>query len=585
MLFSRRQFFVSFAALELNRLASPLAEFLSVQAAADVLIVGGSFGGVAAALSAARMGCRVILTEETEWIGGQATTQGVPLDEHPWIEEFGRTSSYAQFRSGVRSYYRKNYPLSAQARADAQFNPGACWVSACGFEPRVGLAVLHQMLAPFLASGQIRLYTRTIAETVERRGDLVGEVVLKCLESNERLAVHAPYVLDATELGDLLPLAGVEFVTGSESAADTDEPSASATALPQMMQGFTHLLAVDYLPDEDHTVTRPPRYDEMRPHFKSLVGEVATHDDELTIRGRRLFSPPAEGHYESSIWNFRRVLCASNFATGAFQSDVTMMMNGNECDNLPIIGVDDATRRANLEYGRQLSLSLLYFLQTEVQPGNNGKPGFRGLRARGDQFGTLDGLAQHPYIRESRRIRSEFTVLEQHFRVDSRPTGPMPYPDSVGLSGYRMDIHQPSGKGQSMTLSLNGHHWVQQIPLGALLPVRVENLLPACKNLGTTHITNGAFRVHPTEWNIGESAGALAAFCVQRKVPPRQVRGKPSLLDDFQRQLGRLGVQLQWPETLVAQSYNSMYANVPDWYFGEARLRFTPEGTLRRDYQ
>ena len=109
-------------------------------------------------------------------------------------------------------------------------------------------------------------------------------------------------------------------------------------------------------------------------------------------------------------------------------------MNGNECDNLPLIGVADSERRANLEYGRQLSLSLLYFLQTEVQPGYKGKPGFPGLRARGDQFGTLDGLAQFPYIRESRRIRAEFTVLEQHFRVDSRPTGPMLYPDSVGLS-------------------------------------------------------------------------------------------------------------------------------------------------------
>lgn len=581
MVFSRRQLFLSCAALELNRVVRPLAGFLSVQATADLLIVGASLGGVAAALSAARMGCRVILTEETEWIGGQATTQGVPLDEHPWIEDFGRTSSYAQFRSAVRSYYRENYSLSAEARADPHFNPGACWVSACGFEPRVGLAVLHQMLAPFLSSGQVRLYTRTIAESVERRGDQVGEVVLKSLDTDERLSIHAPYVLDATELGDLLPLAGVEFVTGSESAAETGEPSASPTALPQVMQGFTHLIAVDYQPGEDHTVARPPRYEEMRPHFKSLLGEVATQGDELAIRGRRLFAPPDESHYESSIWNFRRVLCASNFAPGAFKSDVTMMMNGNECDNLPIIGVDDATKRANLEYARQLSLSLLYFLQTEVQPGSNGKPGFPGLRARGDQFGTVDGLAQYPYIRESRRIRAEFTVLEQHFRVDSRPAGPLTYPDSVGLSGYRMDIHQPSGKGQSMTLSLNGHHWVQQVPLGALLPVRVENLLPACKNLGTTHITNGAFRVHPAEWNIGESAGALAAFCVQRKVTPRQTRGKPSLLADFQRQLGGLGVELEWPKALVAQSYNSMYANVPGWYFGEARLKFTPQGTLR----
>src|SRR5206468_9538617 len=57
-----------------------------------------------------------------------------------------------------------------------------------------------------------------------------------------------------------------------------------------------------------------------------------------------------------------------------------------------------------------------------------------------------------------------------------------------------------------------------QIPLGSLIPKRVENLLPACKNLGTTHITNGCYRLHPVEWNIGESAGAQIgrASCRER---------------------------------------------------------------------
>ena len=55
----------------------------------DILVVGGGLGGVAGALAALRLGRRVVLTEETDWIGGQLTTQAVPPDEHPWIEEMG----------------------------------------------------------------------------------------------------------------------------------------------------------------------------------------------------------------------------------------------------------------------------------------------------------------------------------------------------------------------------------------------------------------------------------------------------------------------------------------------------------------
>ncbi|RYG67018.1 FAD-dependent oxidoreductase, partial [bacterium] len=65
---------------------------------ADIAIIGGGTGGVAAALAALRAGKSVILTEETDWIGGQFTSQAVPPDEHPWIEQFGCTRSYRRLR-------------------------------------------------------------------------------------------------------------------------------------------------------------------------------------------------------------------------------------------------------------------------------------------------------------------------------------------------------------------------------------------------------------------------------------------------------------------------------------------------------
>ena len=66
---------------------------------------------ISAALSALRLGKRAIVTEETDWIGGQLTQQGVPPDENRWIESHGCTASYRQLRDGIRNHYRRHLPL------------------------------------------------------------------------------------------------------------------------------------------------------------------------------------------------------------------------------------------------------------------------------------------------------------------------------------------------------------------------------------------------------------------------------------------------------------------------------------------
>jgi hypothetical protein len=187
---------------------------------------------------------------------------------------------------------------------------------------------------------------------------------------------------------------------------------------------------------------------------------------------------------------------------------------------------------------------MFYWLQTEAPRPDGGK-GWPGLRLRGDVTGTTDGLAQAPYIRESRRIKAEYTVVENDLSVAVRGNGkPSTFFDSVGVGMYRIDLHPSTG----------GDNYIDvpsvpfEIPLGALIPVRLENLLPAGKNIGTTHLTNGAFRLHPVEWNIGEAAGWLAAFCLERAIEPRTVRDTPSILKDFQTILAGAGVELHWPD-------------------------------------
>lgn len=116
--------------------------------------------------------------------------------------------------------------------------------------------------------------------------------------------------------------------------------------------------------------------------------------------------------------------------------------------------------------------------------------------------------------------------------------------DSVGIGSYRIDLHPSTRQRTYVDIS----SWPFQIPLGALIPVRMENLLPAAKNIGVTHITNGCYRLHPVEWNVGEAAGALAAYCLSRRLVPHQVRSTPAHLADFQHVLtSELGINLVWP--------------------------------------
>ncbi|HZG57030.1 FAD-dependent oxidoreductase [Paenibacillus sp.] len=514
---------------------------------AEIVIIGGGVGGVAAALSAASSGRRVVMTEDSDWIGGQFTSQAVPPDEHPWIEQFGCTASYRRFRNGVRDYYRRHFPLTAAARAMPYFNPGNAIVSNISHEPRAALAVLRDMLAPYVHSGKVTVLERHAPVAAETSGDRIVSVTVRSEESGEDIVLTGVMFLDATEEGDVLPLAKVEYVTGAESAAQTGEPHAlPGDPDPTDMQAITWCFAMDYMEGEDYTIPKPAEYDFWRNYradfwpdrLLSWMG-VVPHSLQPITYG---FFPDDGKSF--SLWKYRRLIDRSLFADGAFESDLTVVnWPQNDYWLAPIVDAAPEERAARLESARQLSLSLLYWMQTEA-PRPDGGAGYPGLRLRGDVVGTTDGLAKKPYIRESRRIRAVTTVLEQHLSPDCRPDGKSePYADSVGIGCYRIDLHPSTGGRSYVDVSSLPF----RIPLGSLLPVRVENLIAAGKNIGTTHITNGCYRLHPVEWNIGEAAGSLAAFAIERGVSPRAVREDAAMLTDYQQRLRSQGVELEWP--------------------------------------
>lgn len=553
---------------------SPLAHLLQASAAphprelsADVVVVGGGVGGIACALAAARNGLKVILTEEYEWIGGQLTSQAVPPDEHPWIEDHGSTKTYRSFRQQVRDFYRRNYPLTDAARKNPKLNPGNGNVSKLCHEPRVALAVLLEMLAPHLSTGRVRLLPRTFPLGVETDRDTVRAVLVGNIEQR-RTVLTAPYIIDATETGELLPLGRVEYVVGAESRRDTKEPHAPAQANPANQQAFTICFAMDYQEGRDNRIEEPADYPEWRDYTPRLQpawpGRLLSLDmsDPRTLKSRAVgFNPTGPVPKGLNLWTYRRIVDKTNFRQGffgadEFESDICLVnwpQNDYWLGNL--IDVPREEWLIHVSRARQLSLSLFYWLQTQA-PRPDGRQGWRGLRLRGDLLGTEHGLAMAPYIRESRRIKAVFTITENHVGVDARAkllgqkAGEFTaekFPDTVGTGSYRIDLHPSSGGDNYIDVSSLPF----QIPLGALIPQRVENLLPACKNIGTTHITNGCYRLHPVEWGIGEAVGELVAFCTEKKRVPRQVQKDAKLLADFQARLTRAGVDLDWPEEIA----------------------------------
>jgi hypothetical protein len=525
--------------------------------ACDVAIIGGGTGGCAAALAACRNGLRVVMTEETDWVGGQLTSQAVPPDEHKWIEERGATRAYRNFRQAARRYYLEHYQMSELARSAKALNPGGGSVSRFTLEPKVALAVLEALLAPYVSAGRLVVLREHVPVSAQTSGDRVEAVsVLSRISGNTRI-VRAPYFLDATETGELLALTRTEFVTGFESRRETGEPHAPDVAQPGNHQACTVCFALGYEKGADHRIERPAEYGFWRDYVPQLrppwTGKLFdwTGPHPYTMQPRRVvFDPTQDASHGGrlNLWIYRRIVRQRHFEPGACNGDVTLV-NWSQNDYWlgPLYGGSREEDARHLRGARQMSRALMYWLQTEA-PRPDGGAGWPGLYPRPDITGTEDGLAKYPYIRESRRIQAEFTVLEQHVGVEARKRAGRngeraeQFADSVGVGAYRVDLH-PSTGGDSY---IDVPAWPFQIPLGALLPKRMENLLPAAKNIGVTHITNGCYRLHPVEWNVGESAGMLAAFCLATGSTPRQVRNTSGRLREFQDKLVAQGVELAW---------------------------------------
>lgn len=512
----------------------------------DLVIIGAGMGGVSAAYEAARSGLTVCMTEPTLWIGGQMTSEGVSaFDDNKWIDTTGATATYSNLSQRIREFYYAKTNAAAKTPAPdlKNFNPGNCWVSRLCFEPQPAARILQEIAQPLIASGKLKIWVHTVPVRVMRQGRKIESVQAYDFGHKTWLRLEGKYFVDATEWGNLLPLSGLPFRIGAEAKSETGERNAPAQADPTAIQSFTYPFILLNAPKAQPAGTPPSDYASLKDKY-SLVVDYG--NGKFLTYGIFAKNPGTPG----SFWNYRRSVDASQFRPGTFAGDVSMInWSSNDYCDARLLSNDPVAQAEALQGAKRLSLGFAWWLQHDVDRDDHSGHGYPQFELQAAAMGSSDGLAQQPYIRESRRIIPVKTIVEEDLAVDfQKGARAALYPDSVGIGQYSIDIHSCARK--DFTSATKPY----EIPLGALIARDADNLLAASKDIGTTHISNGAYRLHPTEWSIGEAVGATVAWAVHHHITPAAIDSNPAELRGLQRRLVHQGHPIFWFDDVTAHS-------------------------------
>lgn len=504
----------------------------------DVVIAGGSTAALAAASTAADEGATVALLEPTDWIGGQLTASAVPAIDEAWHKLRAPDGRVLLDVAVIARNPRNMTPWLRDALATIG-NPGKCWVSRYGFEPRT-LLDNHLLPRERELSGRLTVFRETVVKRVETNGRLVRAIVAirrtprggvdgyDRLPSQELADWYSPkdsprfkketlrltgrVFLDATEWGEVLALADAPYLQGPEPNEDSLEGNDQIGQAT--VYGFVQRMHAE--PVADHPKISPVeglgfggyrnRDDAWQKvwTYRRLKGTGLTASPgELSLQNWNYYHEHAEGGNDYPFG----YLFVSREATAAQRDD---WRGGVDLDVLA-----GAERRALAwhDWFRQAT-------PAGIQPDQ--------ITLAGDVLGTQHGLSKLPYVRDTRRSigLDGFTLKFKDLVADStsgrlaRTTGTR-FPDRIALGAYPADIHRLVGYDYPPGLEENHPTLPFYLPLRSLTNEGFDNLLVAGKTMAQTFLANAATRLQPIEWASGTAAGVVAADMAQHGTTSR----------------------------------------------------------------
>ncbi|MEL7351381.1 MAG: FAD-dependent oxidoreductase [Cyanobacteria bacterium P01_A01_bin.70] len=522
----------------------------------SILVVGGSTAAYSATLAALTMKIDVCLVQPLEVVGGQFTAQALPASDDGDLLK--KKSSFStvdgeQFAiSKSQRWFRRRQRQLQPVNGRPQQNPGGAWVCPITTTPVVSAIALNERLVPYLESGKLRLIPNSdpievlMSEDGEAGRQKINGVKFRDHTNGHTFTVTAPVTIEATDFGDLLELAQLPSRIGQESRNDTGEAILRERAIPECQQSFTFNVAMEHTVRSGGKQVAPPagygKEPWLNPHdftsdywLKKPSGWQKRHFFEPygIFRYRRIFRRSLN----------EKIVSAGDVAVinwGTSPHPEKQQCCGNDFRRGHLIGISREDRKALIQRARDRAQAYIYYLQTHGLP---------DLKARGDLTWSPDGIGLEPYIREARRgialttIRHE-DVAEAFFPNQARARC---FEDSVGIGQYHyLDLHGNLFEGHITPKGKDVIALPFSLPAKSMIPMTADGLILSAKSLGTTHITNAAYRMHPMEWAIGEASGFLAVFAAWTGESPRRIVESLPLMRKLQGFMTRNGIPIFW---------------------------------------